>query len=319
MDFFEVGGFGEGGGIFDAIGSLFSGGGSSGGLFDSIIGGEGIFSGLAGHGSAFESVLGNAARGSTLFEGGFARVMGALHSAGDSYLDYMIWRDMLGNKGTHNDFQSAWEKMGDTAQQPIKHVRDVVKGHAFMLQQLKAHSDKPGTAQLLAEYEALGLNLPSTELRSHTFRHLAKFMHTDTNAVSGELFKQLENARTDLKSPDKRAAYEKALNDSRASVEKLFEETGKTDWKQAYEAVANETRLRIGYPATGAQKWFNELSGNQKGALIFATVTAVGLGTYFGVKAIEERRKKHAQKTEKFASRIRHEQMENTQPATVSK
>ncbi len=286
MDFFDFnfldifsGGSIEGGGIFD-------------GLADGI---GGLFEG--GSEAAFEGVWAASARGGAgaAAEGGFAHLFRALGSSADVYIDYLIFKDLGGNSQQDQSwFNKA--KQGEHITPELEAVRDVVKGHGFVLSQLREHKEVKGVAGILEEYETLGTKLPDEELLKRATRKLTSVLHPDRNNVDETLMQQLNTARDTLKDASKCEEYEKLRIEKPEVIEEIMEKLGKTDWRGAYEGA----RLRLEDLSKKPEivSKFEEMSPKAKGGLIFAGVAGVGLLAYGGAKYMEKRRETQRAKPE---------------------
>ena len=308
MDFFDLGG-----GLFDGAGS-----GVFDGLFGSMGGGHGLFESILGDAGAFEGLFGSAVERGSMAEalGSFGRVartesgmFEAFAFASDRAFDYVIWRDVFDNKGSFKDFKAAG--FGGASKHMVEEIRETVQGHGFMLQQLRFHKDQPGIQAILGEYEALGAHLPSKALAKKAYHTLAMFMHPDTNAVSDELIKRLNNAKDALTNPQSRDAYAHALQKNPSMVNEWLTKFGNVEWEAKFEEMASKVRLRLtGLPPKeleGASKWFSELGKHQQGGIIFAGLLTAGVGTYLLAKAAEKKSLKPEPREVQWRSHVKQE------------
>jgi len=291
MDFFDF----AGDGFFD----LFGGGSiEGGGIFDCLSEGwSSLFEGGAER-AAFEDIFAAGLRGGAATEGGFASVFRLLGTSADTYIDYMLLRD-LGRRNGHHGFGDAaseegwWRqaKQGGQISPEIEAARDVVKSHGFILSQLREHKDVKGISKILAEYETLGVALPDKTILTQAYRKLAGQLHTDTNTVDKTLMTQLNTARDTLKSEEKCSEYQKILAEDPSVIEDLMGKLGETNWRNVYEGAEESARLRLEDLSKKPEIMgkFEALSDAKKGGLIFAGIAGVGLLAYGGAKYMEQR------------------------------
>jgi len=280
--------------MFDLFGDFIAGSAEGGGLVDGLLNLVGrLFEGGAGE------AFGAFAREGVAGEGILSRIFGMLEMGSNRYIDYLCWKDILGkgNGQSFRDFNKGWDGMACSSREQVEGLREVIKGHSFILQQLKAHENENGVREILDEYKTLGLNLPSEDLLKKAQRKLSSMLHPDTHpGIDGKLMTDLNNAKDAIGNQEKRALYERTLQENPRGIEKLFGELGKVDWKDVYQSTERKARgLLTGEGYTGARKWVNELSGNQKVALVFGTVATVAAGSYVVAKVIDNRRRRQAQ------------------------
>lgn len=253
------------------------------GMFDSFFGD--FFGGAGGH--AFDDVL---AESIFSHAGGGVRFWEALNLGSDVAFDYILYRDAFGHRQSYQDFERAF-KAGSTELGSV----EVLKGHAFLKQQLRTLQSHEGMAALLNEYQALGAHLPSEELATKIHRALAKHLHPDHSKIQEAegLMKQLNAAKDALLNPTHREAYEQALRKNPEGIAKHLEELCKGTWKEAAASAMRGAQKRIGSlvgtPERGMSKWFSELTPNARGVVIFSAIASVGVGAYMLAKAMEKK------------------------------
>lgn len=216
-------------------------------------------------------------------------------AATDYAVDYLIWRDVLGHTGNYRSFR---ERSEDATKTTIETIRDVLKGHGFVLRQLRAHQETGGVASLLREYEALGTQLPPEDLLNRAHKALSKLLHPDQNPGKpevAELMAQLNAARDTLNEASKRAEYEKVLQSHPRKIAEWFEKLATGKWEETMEDIYRKGQKRIAsmveMPEGKFDRWFKELHPVGKGALVFGVVSSVALGVYFLAKAADRKMK----------------------------
>jgi len=253
------------------------------GFFDSFFGD--LFSSGGGH--AFGDVLGE---GMFSHAGNGARFFEALNLGSDAAYDYILYRDVFGNRQNYHHFERAFRE--GTAELGAV---EVLKGHAFLKQQLHSLQSHEGMAALLHEYEALGAHLPSEEMTKTIHRALAKHLHPDQARApnAGALMKQLNTAKDALLNKTHRASYEEALRQHPQRIAKHLEELCKGTWKETASSAMRSAQKRIGSlvgtPEAGMSKWFSELPSSTRGVVVFSALASVGVGAYMLAKAMEKK------------------------------
>lgn len=317
-----IGGAAEGG-LFDGVFTSLFGSMESAGFFESVLGSTEIFGAMGG------AEIADVLAGAGVEAGLFARAGMSAHSmfslASDAMLDYWIWRDITAPQGqnSHHHFRDAG--LGDREKASLAAIRDTLKSHSFMLNQLRAHAHIEGIPDLLKAYEAHGLTLPSEELVAQSHKALSKLLHPDLNkAVDATLIATLNNAKDVLKDSKAREAYGDALRKNPNAIRSLFDKVAGSEWAQAAETAMSKLHLRLTGPkasTSGAAKasiaasnWFQNLSRTQQGGLIFAGVAGVGIGVYALAKTMESKK----QPRESSASRENWKQQIANQPTTHS-
>lgn len=304
IDFGDIGGFGDG--LFgDGAFNLFEGN-----FLDGLLG---EFGNIFEHGGgAFRGVLGDAE-----FIG-HARTSGSFFefftTATDAVFDYQIWSDVFGKKGSYQDFKRAYS---GAFKESIEGVREVLKGHAFLLQQLRQHAPKSEElGKLFAEYDQLGLNLPSEELTKSAYRKLSSILHPDIAGTGNEnLFKQLGAANDALNESAQRKAYEDILRKNPKELEKLFTKLGSGEWEAFMNKNGPGMHKRIGttikqQEPTGLAKWYTELHPGAQAGIIFAGIAGVGIGAYMLANMGEKKPSKKS-----HTARVNEENLETAQHA----
>jgi hypothetical protein len=292
--------------FFGDIGDFAAGSSESGGWF------ERLFGGMEG-GGLFDAAGGAAEYMGGLFEAGeaagaagfFGRMAGMLEVGVDYYIDYKLLEGLghTNHGNNYGNFRRAYHGMGEELKGSIANLRKVIKGHGFMLQQLRAHKNEKGVPEILQEYEKLGLNLPTEDLLRSAYRKVAQFFHPDKfpgDKIKEELFKELQEANTALNNREHCAEYLGTLAEKPDVIKDLFGKISDTNWENVFKNADRAKRLQLPGKVneqnyTGARKWFEELSTTNKSALIFGGVVGVGLCVYMAAKYFENKKAKNSE------------------------
>lgn len=284
--------------FFEGLGDLIGGSIEGGGLAEGLLGLARGLGQVFFEGGSSELAAG-LFRGGAAGEGILSRVFGLLDVAADRYIDYLCFKDVLG-KGqgqSWGDFRKNWDNISSASRDEIEGLRQVIKGHSFIRQQLTAHESEPGVSEILNEYKALGLNLPSEDLLKKSYRKLSGLFHPDTHpGIDAELQKELNIGNDAIGHATKRAFYERTLQENPQGVEKLFNDLGKVDWQEVYGSAARKSHLLLSGPVgskyAAASNWISDLKPSAKTGLFFGTVAAVSLGSYGLAKIAEHKRQR---------------------------
>ena len=305
MDFFDI--FSDG--LFDG---LFSGGADGFGVesFSDFIGNffEGGFNPEMG-GASMEDVfaagrMGRFAEGESIF----SSLRGFINTGADAYIDYLFFKDVTGRGHDWKGFTSTKGAFSEE----IAPIRDVLKSHSFIKSQLKKFAGDENIAQVLAEYEKLGLELPADELRERAYKTLAKKLHPDLHPQEKEvfdaLFKQLNEANGHLSDTQKTSEYTRFVQDAMSKPEKkqaledILNKVTDFDWQEMYEKAEQKRVLMIEDQRAHKESFggkmgekFSKLEKWQQGALVFAAVAGTGAAIYAAVKHMENKKKKQQQ------------------------
>ena len=301
-------------GLMDIL-EIFFGSSSGKGLVEGLArAAGGIFEGAAGAGRSCAAAEGLAGASRGLFTAGelFSFFARGAHMMADRGFDYLIWRDVFDHSGNNRDFKNFWENLSGAEKANMENIRNVAKGHGFILNQLRAHADDERVAELLKDYEALGTGVPSDAQISKVNRTLSRFLHPDTpTAVDDKLFKELGDAVDAMKDPAARKAYNDLRNQKPQAIEELLGKIADTDWRKGFEAEmpAGQKLLtgRVGEASSKSAEWFRGLSTNQKTAVVAAAVAGVGLATH-GIASVAYQRSKAKQARQLAAA---HEQTDS--------
>jgi DnaJ domain len=232
-------------------------------------------------------------------EGAFARLMsgGGAAQLLDLAIDAQILNDL------YNLRKNTQQGMPYAEKEAVGHVKDAVKSHALLRQQLEAHKHEKGVALLLEKYIASGVHLPDDDIVKSAYRKLSMLFHPDrtgNNKEKEEFFKRVKDACETLEKPEVRAAYAEAIHQSPDTIAKLYEKLSGMDWQKINETSVERLRLNgpegVRRATARAQQWASELNGAQKTGLVFAVVGAVALGAYATAKIVDNHRKKKRQK-----------------------
>ncbi|MEZ5690254.1 MAG: hypothetical protein R3D71_01140 [Rickettsiales bacterium] len=188
----------------------------------------------------------------------------------------------------------------------MKNAGEVITSHSLLLEQLKKHA---AGKDVLREYEALGINLPSDDLLKKVKKSLSGHLHPDRAGGNNELMGKVNGALEVLGNTEKTAGYREILQNAdsamRQNIEKLFRDiAGKQTefYERTAQRAADAARLKLPFKGKATEQMnaselfskkihdgFKNSSRFKRGAIAFALVTGTSLLAY-GLASMREKK-----------------------------
>ncbi|MEK6747320.1 MAG: hypothetical protein AABY33_09870 [Pseudomonadota bacterium] len=173
---------------------------------------------------------------------------------------------------------------------------ETIKSHSLILKQLEKHA---AGSELLEEYTALGINLPSKDMLKSVKITLSKALYPKEAGQDGTLMAHVNNAVDVLGDSKKTEPYRNLLsragNDSalRGRIQEIFKEfSGKQS--EFYEKIAKRAKLLLPFHGRTREEMnsserishsihegFKKRGNFGKGAIVFTTVAGTSFLAYY--------------------------------------